>query len=253
MESIGRENYYIDFNKRAKDAYINGDINYVESVFKELNKDTKKNIVSLALKDGKEEFVFKHKNELNDVQKRYLEAKNILKKEIREKRKFKENMLAEYEDGKFIELEIDMMKVSMSIRNDIVNQIYGRGDINFVQKYLTTITSELKNNILDNEYKKGNVKFVYNNFEKIDDNDIKNKILIKEFELDNFDFLYEKYDIIDNKELKEKIIERAYKDEYVEFLNMHLSDMPKNMKLEAAIKFKKLKISKAELAALLRR
>lgn len=51
MESIGQENYYIDLDRRAKEAYLRDDIDYVESVFKELDKETKKNLVSLALKD----------------------------------------------------------------------------------------------------------------------------------------------------------------------------------------------------------
>jgi len=52
LESIGRENYYIDLDGRAREAYLNGDLDYVENVFKELDKETKKSIVSLALKFG---------------------------------------------------------------------------------------------------------------------------------------------------------------------------------------------------------
>lgn len=55
MESIGRENYYIDLNKRARDEYLKGNIDYVESVFKKLDKETKRKLVSLALKDRKRE------------------------------------------------------------------------------------------------------------------------------------------------------------------------------------------------------
>ena len=36
MESIGKENYYIDLDRRAKEAYLKGDMDYVESVFKDL-------------------------------------------------------------------------------------------------------------------------------------------------------------------------------------------------------------------------
>lgn len=53
MESIGKENYYIDIERRAKEAYLNGDMDYVEVVFKDLNKETKRKLVSLALKDRK--------------------------------------------------------------------------------------------------------------------------------------------------------------------------------------------------------
>lgn len=53
MESIGKENYYIDLEGRAKEAYIKGDMDYVEDVYKELDKETKSRLVSLALKDRK--------------------------------------------------------------------------------------------------------------------------------------------------------------------------------------------------------
>ena len=53
MESIGKENYYIDLETRAREAYLKGDMDFVESVFKELDKETKRNLVSLALRDRK--------------------------------------------------------------------------------------------------------------------------------------------------------------------------------------------------------
>lgn len=53
MESIGKENYYISLEARAKDAYFKNDMDYVESVFKDLDKETRKNLVRLALKDRK--------------------------------------------------------------------------------------------------------------------------------------------------------------------------------------------------------
>ena len=56
MESIGRENYYINLEARAKDAYLKGDMDYVSKVYNELDKETKQSIVSLALKDRKRRF-----------------------------------------------------------------------------------------------------------------------------------------------------------------------------------------------------
>lgn len=56
MESIGKENYYIDLEGRAKEAYLKGDLEFVEYVFNDLDKDTKRLLVSLALKDRKREF-----------------------------------------------------------------------------------------------------------------------------------------------------------------------------------------------------
>ncbi len=53
LESIGRENYLINLELRAKEAYKLGDMDYVESVFKDLDKDTKRSLVGLALRDRK--------------------------------------------------------------------------------------------------------------------------------------------------------------------------------------------------------
>lgn len=56
IESIGKENYYINLELRAKDAYLRNNMDYVESVFKDLDKETKRNLVSLALRDRKRKF-----------------------------------------------------------------------------------------------------------------------------------------------------------------------------------------------------
>ncbi len=53
FESIGKENYYINLEKRARDAYLKGDMDFVEKVFKDLDKETKRSLVGLALKDRK--------------------------------------------------------------------------------------------------------------------------------------------------------------------------------------------------------
>lgn len=53
MESIGKENYYIDLEGRAKEAYLKGEMDFVERVYKDLDKETKRSLVSLALKDRK--------------------------------------------------------------------------------------------------------------------------------------------------------------------------------------------------------
>lgn len=145
------------------------------------------------------------------------------------------------------------MKANVKLRSDVVETIYEGGDLDFAVKYLDVITARLKNEILLKEYKKGNINFVYKNFGKIDDGDLKNTILDKELKDKNLKFLYENYDFIYNQDLKEKILKYAYKEENIEFLNKHLADMPKNLKLEAAIRFKDLKISKVELAELLKK
>lgn len=50
---FGKENYYIDLEGRAKEAYLKGDLDYVEYVFNDLDKETKRLLVSLALRDRK--------------------------------------------------------------------------------------------------------------------------------------------------------------------------------------------------------
>ena len=253
MESIGRENYYIDLECRAKEAYINGDMDFVESVYKELDKETKSRLVGLALKDGKEMFVKKHRKDLKGIQKKYLEAKDIKGRVIEESVRLKDTLLQEYRKGKMVEFEIDMMKADVSLRSDIIGVVYKDGKLDLVQRYLDTITSKLKNEIFVAEYKKNNIDFVYSNFGKVDNGDLKDTILGKELRDNNYKFLYENYDYIHNQDLREKIIRNAYNEENVEFLNKHLADMPKSLKLEAAIKFKELKLSKVELAQLMKR
>ena len=127
------------------------------------------------------------------------------------------------------------------------------GNLELVQKYLSVMTSKLRNEILVAEYKKGNIDYVYKNFGEIDNGDLKETILDKEIKDKNFDFLYKNYNYIYNKDIRDKILKHAFKEEKVDFLNEHIEDMSKNMKLEAAIKFKDLKLSKIELAQLLKK
>lgn len=253
MESIGKENYYIDLECRAKEAYLNGDIDYVESVYKELDKETKGRLVSLALKDGKEEFVKKHKRDLTGIQRKYLEARDIKGRVIEEGARLKDTLIQEYRKGRMVEFEIDIMKADVNVRSEIIGLVYRDGKIDIVQKYLDAITSRLKNEILVSEYKNNNIEFVYRNFGKIDNIDLKDTILSKELRDGNYKFLYANYDYIYSRDLREKILRHAYNEENVEFLNMHLDDMPKNLKMEAAIKFKDLKLSKIDLAQLMKR
>lgn len=182
-----------------------------------------------------------------------MDAKEIRGKIAEEQNKLKDYIIGEYEQGKMIELEIDIMKLEIEPRSEVIKRIYENGDLDLVQKYIKVITPKLRNEILVNEYKKENIQFVYRNFGNIDNGTLKENILDKELKNKNFEFLYENYDYIYNKETKEKIIKNAFKEENIDFLNKHLEDMPKNMKLEAAIKFKNLNLSKVELAKLLKK
>jgi len=51
LESVGKENYYIDLERRAKEAYLAGNLAYVEEVFNDLDKETRNKLVTLALRD----------------------------------------------------------------------------------------------------------------------------------------------------------------------------------------------------------
>ena len=99
----------------------------------------------------------------------------------------------------------------------------------------------------------GNKEFVYINFKIMEKGELKQTVVNEHVKEKNMEFLYRNYEYIDDDELKNQIIKYAFREENVEFLNEHLTDMPKDMKLEAAIKFKNLKISKEELALLMKR
>ena len=152
-----------------------------------------------------------------------------------------------------MDLEIDMISAKIDIRTEFIEEVYKQGDLNIATKYQNSINPKVKNEILSTEYRKGNINFVYKNFKVIDDGDLKDTILKVVINEGNYRFLYENYNYISNQNVREKIIKHAYKEENVEFLNKHLEDMPKPLKLEAAIRFKDLKLSKEELDELLRR
>lgn len=207
----------------------------------------------MHLEIGKEGFVKRHKKELKGVQKKYIEARDNKIKIAEENRRLKEHIKNEYKEGKKVEFEIDLMKADSEMKSEILEEIYREGDLEFAKKYFNVISPKLKNEILLGEYKKGNIDFVHKNFGQIDNGTLKEAILDKELKDKNYKFLYANYNYIYNKDVREKIIRAAYKEENVDFLNAHIEDVPKNIKLEAAIKFKNLKLSKEEMAELLKR
>lgn len=253
FESIGRENYYINLEIRAKEAYQRGDIKYVEGVFHELDKETRRNLVTLAFRDGEMKFVKRHQKELTALQKRYLEIQNHGMRKQEKKVQIKEYLRQEYKEGKIMELGIDIMNTTPEIRDDLIQEIYSKGDLKFIEKYLEKVDSRLKNDILVQEYKKGNESFVYRNFKKLDNEELKNKILGKEWENKNVGFLCENYEVVDSEDLKERIQKLAFKEEKVDFLRKHFDDLEKNIQMEAVIKFNNLGLPEEKIIEILKK
>ena len=69
----------------------------------------------------------------------------------------------------------------------------------------------------------------------------------------DLNFLYNNYQYISNEEQKGIILKKAFDEENVEFLNQYINDLPRNMKYEAAIKFKNLRISEEEMREFLKK
>lgn len=88
-----------------------------------------------------------------------------------------------------MELGIDLMRVDMDLRTDMIEEIYKSGDLKFVGQYLNEIHVKLKNEILETEYKNGNEEFVYDNFDKLSNGDMKDKIIKVEWDKRKFGFL----------------------------------------------------------------
>lgn len=253
FESLGKENKYIDLETRAKEAYKLGNIEYVEKVFDFLNKETRKNLVTLALRDRKMDFVKEHQKELSDLQKRYLEMQEKEIKQKEEERRVKEVLRTEYSEGRLMELRIDIMRTDIGIRSDIIEEIYELEGIKFVGRYINDVGARVRNKILENEYKKGNEKFVYKNFGKIENRELREIIVEKEWKNKNIEFLSQNYQNIEDKDMKSKIIELALKEEKVKFIKKYFDDLPKKLQIEAIIKFKDLGVSQEKMISLLRR
>lgn len=253
FESIGRENYYIDLETRAREAYKAGNMKFVEEVFDDLDKDAQRKIITLALRDGEMKLVKKHQKVLSGLQKRYLEIQDQGMKSLEEENRVKALLRQEYKEGKNMELGIDLMNADVGIRSEIIEEIYKLDDLRFVEKYLNEIDVRIKNEILALEYKKGNEKFVYRNFSKLDNADLKQAILEKEWKNKNMDFLCSNYENIENEDLKGKVLDIAYKEGKTKFLKKHFDELPKNMQIEAVIKFKDLGISEEKMLELLKK
>ena len=253
LESIGKENYYIDIEGRAKEAYKQGNMEYVEEVFDKIDKDTKKNLVTLALRDENVEFAEKHKNELTVLQKKYLEIQDKSIADAKEEEKIKEGLMQKYESGEIQEFEKEINSTSIEIKTDIINILYKKDDLALIQKYLSEIDEKVKDDILLKEYKNGNQEFVYNNFSKIENEDIIKIIINNEWENKNFDFLYANCRYIQDKDIKSEVLKKAFEEEKLEILREHFDELPNELQIEAVIKFKNLGISRERMLELLRK
>ena len=253
FQSIGKENYYIDLETRAKDAYKAGNLEYVDSVFDDLDKEARRRLITLALRDGEMKFVKKHQKELSSLQKKYLSIQDKGIKAAEEEERIKEVLRQEYKEGRTMELGIDLMNADVGIRSDIIEEIYKLEDLKFVEKYLNEIDVRIKNEILTEEYRKGNEEFVYRNFKKLDNGDLKDAIIEKEWNNKNLDFLCNNYGSIYSQTLKEKILELAFEEGRVKFLRDHFDELSKNMRIEAIIKFKDLGIPEEKMLELLKK
>jgi len=119
---------------------------------------------------------------LTNLQKRYLDVQDLETKISKREKEVKELLRKEYKDGKMMELGIDIMRVDVDLRTDIIEEIYKQGDLKFIEKYLSEIKVKLKNEIFENEYKNGNEELVYNNFDKLSNGDLKDKIIKVEWD-----------------------------------------------------------------------
>ncbi len=88
-----------------------------------------------------------------------------------------------------MEFGIDIMRVDIDVRTDIIEEIYKSGDLKFVEKYLNEIDAKLKNKILEDEYKNGNEELVYKNFDKLSNGDLKDKIIKQKWDKRRFRIL----------------------------------------------------------------
>lgn len=251
LESIGKENYYIDLEKRAREAYLDGNMKFVEEVFIELDKETKRKLVTLALRDGNIEFAKKHQKELSNLHKRYMDIKDVDIKLTEADTNIRELLKNEYKEGKMMQLGVDLMYADIHLRSDIIEEIYENGDLKFAEKYLDEINTRLKNKILEEEFKKGNEELAYRNFDKLSEGELKKYIIKKEWENRNVDFFCDNYEHIKSEDMREKIHTLAFKNEKVKFLSKYIDDLPRNMQVEAVIKFKDLDISEDKMRELM--
>ncbi len=251
-DSIGKENYYIDIDTRARDEYKKRNFDYIEMVYDDLSKESKKRLLSLALRDGEIKFVKRHKKDLSSVQKKYLDIQNKGVKAEEEKQNAKEQLMQEYKEGNLLDFEIDLSNANEILRTEIISEIYKNGNLKLVEKYLESIDLKLKNEILEKEYNKGNIEFIYRNFKYLQNINIKKELIQKELENKNIDFLCKNYDSITSQDIKKKVLELAFNNEKVRFIEKHFEEYPKAMQMEAAIKFKDLKLPKEIMLKLMK-
>lgn len=241
LESVGKENYYIDLEARALDSYKKGDIEFAEKLFDDIDKETRNRIISLALNDGNIEFARKYKKELSPLQRKYLDAQTEKVKEIKGENQAKENLRQYIKSGDTAKFEEEFNEMDFDLRSNAIKEMYeSKVNLDLLEKYFDRIDELIRNDILLSEYNNGNKELTYKYFKNIENAGFKEKIVYRELEARNVDFLTENYDNIDNTVLKGKILELAFREGSIEFLKKHFYDLPNDLQDEAIIKYKEL-------------
>lgn len=239
LESVGKENYYIDLEARAIDSYKNGNIEYAEKLFNDIDKETRNRIISLALSDGNIEFAKKYKKELTPLQKKYLDAQSEKVKEEKGENETKETLKNYFKAEDYESFEKYFNNMDINLRSEVVEELHDEGvEIEKLEPYLNQIDDLVCNDILLKEYNNNNKDLMYRYFNNIENNGFKEKIIYRELEARNIDFLIQIYEDIENSALKGKILELAFREGSVEFLKEHFYELPKDLQQESKIKYK---------------
>ena len=241
LDSIGKENYYIDLEARAIDSYKQGNIEFVEKFFDDIDKETRNRIISLALSDGNIEFAMKYKRELSSLQRKYLDAQAEKAKEIKGENEAKETLKNYFKSGDFAKFEQYFNAMDLGLRSEAIQEMYENGDdISFIEKYLNRIDELIRDDILLKEYNNGNKELTHRFFITLENGGFKEKIVYRELDARNVDFLTENYDNIENIVLKGKILELAFREGRVEFLKNHFYELSSDLQRDAIIKYREL-------------
>ena len=248
LESVGKENYYIDLEARALDSYKKGDIEFAEKLFDDIDKETRNRIISLALNDGNIEFARKYKKELSPLQKKYLDAQTEKVKEIKGENEAKGNLRQYIESGNIAKFDEEFNNMEFDLRSDAIKEMYESNvKLDLLEKYLDRIDELIRNDILLSEYNNGNKELTYKYFKNIENAGFKEKIVYRELETRNVNFLTKNYDNIDNMVLKGKILELAFREGDVAFLKDHFYELSNDLQRDAIIKYKELSMLKKKI------
>ncbi len=232
-----KQDILIKRSNKIKEAYENGNMEFVERHWESLSGDSRDSIIKAEYENGNMDLVERHWDSLNwDLRDSIIKAEyengnmefverywDSLSGDLRDG-----IIKAEYEKGDMDFVMQHWDRIAWSTKSQLVNLAYENGNMEFVEQHWYNGNYEVIEKIVMSEYKKGDMTFLERHWETIDSGII-DEIVMLEYKKGDMKSV-ERYWADITREMKGQIIRLAYENGNIEFIEQHWLELASNLK-----------------------